>query len=314
MESFCGQNTRTNVAAFDCDIARKFPNKLIIGSKAFTTGDAVDDDTFKAAILAATNLDTGNADKLFAINNLLNPVDKSDANKEGAVGEGVSQVLVEGRPRFDYQVEIGQDLFKRLRKLNKLTIPIFTYDDAGNLWGAKNSDGKFVGCKAIFFISGNHQQTSSEPVSALISISYVSTKNYNDEAYYVPVTLGEGEPAGLLDADLTEISNSSNVYKIGITAKTALFNRFINLAEKYNASLVVGLFNARTGATYGTTLAITSVAYDSTLKAMTVTFDSTAYTALNSGDKIKLYLDIVADLVTGGITGIEGVPVIITKP
>lgn len=313
MQSFCGKNKRTNVAAFGCDEARKYPNKLGIGGKTFTEDDAVDNDTFYAALIAATKLDTGDDDKLFFINNILDPQDISEANKTGAVGEGVVQDLVEGRPAFTYRVEIGHDLYKRLRKLNKRRVPVFTYDDFGNLWGCKNTDGNFAGCEAIFFISENRQQTSTAPVSALIKISYISAKVYNDEAFYVPVELGELEPAGLIDGYLREISNVSNVYKIAFEIPTASFGKVINLWEKYNAELVAGLFNARTGVDYATTLALTSVAYDSALKCGTVTFDSTAFTALASGAKIKLYLDPVADLEAADIPGIEGVELIITK-
>lgn len=313
MESFCGSNRRANVARFACDKARTFPNKLILGSKAFTTADAADADTFRAALLAATQLDSGDNDKLYAINVLQDPQDTTEANKTGAVGEGVPQVLVEGRPQFTYRVEIGQDLFKRLRVFNKQIVPIQTVDDSGNDWGAKNADGDFVGCDAYFFISGNTQQTASTPVSATITISYLSARQYNDEAFYIPVELGEFEPGGLLDAVLSAISHSANVWKIAIKAATAQFNGFINIAEKYSGDLDATVFSAFTGATFATSLAITSVAYDATLKAMTVTFDSTAYTALSGGAKIKLILGDVAALVAIDITGIEGVAVIIAK-
>lgn len=314
MESFCGANRRTNVGKFDCDEARKFPTKLLFGSHSFTEANAVDDATFLAALIAACSLDDGNSGKLYPVHTLLDPQDQTAANTEAAVGEGVPQVLVEGKPKFQYSVEIGQELFKRLRKFNKKKMKIFTYDDAGNLWGVKDTSGNFVGCEAIIFVSGNRQQTASAPVSAQITLSYTSARQYNDEAVYVPVELGEFEPAGLLDGELKEISHSANVYKIGFVVPTAKYGKTINLWEKYNAVIVAGLFTAFTGATYATPLALTSVAYDSTLKAGTVTFDSTAFSALASGTKIKLVLDPVADLVAAGIEGIEGVPVIITKP
>lgn len=313
MESFCGSNRRTNVAAFACDQARKYPAKLTLGGRAFTPAECADPDTFKAAFIAAHELDTGDSNKLFTINSILDPNDTTEANKEGQVGEGPKQVLVEGRPGFTYKVEIGQDLFKRLRVFNKQTIPIFTYDDASNEWGVMDTDGNFAGGLALFFISGNTQQTSSAPVSALITISYLSARNYNDESFYVPVELGELEPAGLLDAVLTAKSHTTNVWKIDMKAPTAAFNQFINIAKKYNADIDATVFEAFTGATFSTSLALTSVAYDATLQCLTVTFDSTAYTALSAGAKIKLQGSGVADLVAVGVDGIEIVPVILTK-
>lgn len=314
MESFCGSNTRTNVAKFACDQARKYPSKIGLGGKAFLAADAADNDTFFAALIAATELDTGNANKLFFINTLLDPADKTPADKEGAVGEGPIQILVEGKPAFTYRVEIGQDLFKRLRKFNKQTLNVFTYDDANNLWGIKDTDGNFAGAPATFFISENRQQTSSAPVSALITISYQSAKQYNDEAFYVPVELTESEPAGLLDGELSIVSHITNVWKINWKAPVAKFADGINLATKYSAEIAAAFFAAFTGApTYGTSLAITSVTYDSTLKCLTVTFDSTAYTALAALTKIRLGGTTVADLVTAGIEGIEIAPVVLTK-
>lgn len=313
-ESFCGANGRVNVGRFDCDVARTFPNKLVLGSAAAAEADAVDSDTFNAWLNEQASLDDGNNNKLYAIHDILDPQNQTEANKEGATGEGVPQVLVEGKPKFTYSVEIGQELYKQLRKFNKRTVRVMTYDDSKNMWGVKNTDGEFQGAEAKFFITGNTQQDASKPVSAQITISYLSAKAYHDESYYVPVELGEFEPAGLLDGALTEISHSTNVYKIGWKIITALFGQGINLAAKYNASFVVGMLTAKSGVAYATSMPLTSVAYDSALKAFTVTFDSTAWTALASGAKVKLYGTSVASLVAGGIAGIEIVPLIITKP
>lgn len=316
MESFCGSNSRTNVASFACDNARLFPLKLGLGAGVLLPADAVDADTAKAAVLALTQKDYTADDKLFFINVLRDPQDTTEANKTGAVGEGPVQVLVEGKPGFAYSVEIGMDLYKRLRKFNKREIPIMTYDDGGNMWGCKDGSGNFAGCMAKFFISGNHQQTASAPVSAKIEIAYLSAKNYNDEAFYVPMDLGEFEPAGLLDANLSlnAASLTTNVRKVDIKAPTASFNKFINIAKKYSTSWAAGVFSAFTGAALTTPLATTSIAYDATLECITWTLDSTAYTALSSGAKIRLHIGNVAALAALGITGIEGVDVIITKP
>lgn len=314
-ESFCGSGKRKNVAPFKCDQARKFPAKLMLGAGVLEAADVIDADTAKAAIIALTQLSSDDDDlKLYPIHTLRDPQDTTEANKEGQVGEGPKQVLVEGKPGFTYRVEIGHNLFKRLRLFNKLVIPVMTYDDAGNLWGCQDADGNFAGCDAIFFISDNHQQTASAPVSALITISYLSTKNYNDEAYFVPMDFGEFEPTGLLDAFLSLKSGTTNVRKIDIKVPTAQYNAFMNIAKKYNAVLNATAFAAFTGVTLTTPLTTTSIAYDSTLECITWTLDSTAYTALASGAKIRLHLGDIDDLVTLGIEGIEGVDVIITKP
>jgi hypothetical protein len=165
----------------------------------------------------------------------------------------------------------------------------------------------------LFFIFGNTQQTASSPVKATIAISYLDEGEYHDEAFYAKVALKSTEPSGLLDAYLSKVSNASNVYKIDIKAPTAQFGTYINIAKKYSADLIAALFTAKTGATFGTTLAITAVSYDSALECMTVTFDSTAYSALASGAKIKLGLVDPATLDAGDVLGIEGVDVILVK-
>jgi hypothetical protein len=147
--SFCGSATRTNTGFFDCDEARKIPKKLIIGGYEFTDAELADEDTFKAALIAATKLPYTDETKLFAIHKLEDPQDKTEAPKTGKVGEGPLQYLVEGKPTFEYSVEIGQDLFKRLRKLNKRAVPIFTYDDAKKLWGSEKESGDFGGAMGL---------------------------------------------------------------------------------------------------------------------------------------------------------------------
>lgn len=313
MASNCGKAKRTNVGTFDCDLARLFPLKLIMGGKKFPKEICADPDAYRDALLTATELDTDSSDKLFAINVLRDPQDTTPANQTGAVGEGPEQVLVEGKPSFTYRVEIGQDLFKRLRRFNKRIIPIYTYDDGGNNWGAEDSGGNHVGAQAKFFISGNTQQTASTPVSALITVTYLSASQYHDEAAYVPVVLSEFEPRGLLDAELKYLSNAANVFKIKVEARTAQLGVFLNYAKEYSSAWVGSLFSAATGATFATPLTITSVAYDATLACLTVTFDSTAYTALAAAAKIRLSMKTVADLKAANITGIEGVPVVLTK-
>lgn len=312
--SVCGNATRTNTGSFDCDEARKIPRKLGIGSKAFDAADTADPVTFKTAIIAASKLPYTDSNKLLFIHKLRDPQDKTSDPTKGKVGDGPEQILLEGLPAFEYSVEIGHDLYKRLRKLNKRRVPIFTYDDSDHWWGMKNASGKLVGPTALFFIYGATQQTTSSPVFAKIAVAYDDANEYHDQAFYATVSLGSNEPEGLLDATLSKVSNATNVYQIDVKAPTPEFEKYINFAEKYSTELASSaLFTAKTGATYSTTLVLTSVAYNATLKCLTITFDSTAYTALNSGDKIKLSMVDPATLDAADVTGIEGVDLIIVK-
>ena len=117
----------------------------------------------------------------------------------------------------------------------------------------------------------------------------------------------------LIDVNLAYISNSTNVFKIGLS----IFGS--NLVGAYNTydtigTLAAGLtFTAGTGANYGTSLTITSVAVDAALKALTVTFDSTAYTALPGGTIIQLSAPIPSVLDAADIVETEILPVLLTK-
>jgi hypothetical protein len=149
-----------------------------------------------------------------------------------------------------------------------------------------------------------------------MSISFLDTSEYYDNAVYLDVSgVNMTNVEGLIDATLYEAaSHSTNVYKIGVKIPTSQAGVSINLYDEYADELAVtALWAAYTGATYSTSLTITSVAKDAALKAWTVTFDSTAYTALASGTKIKLNLVSPALLDVGDVPGVEGVAIVVIK-
>ena len=129
----------------------------------------------------------------------------------------------------------------------------------------------------------------------------------------MPSDFNIADVAPLIDVPLSYISKASNVYKIGIKIPGS------NIVEPYNiyddfGSAIAGLtFTAFTGATYGTSLAITTVAVDASLKCLTVTFDSTAFGLLSSGASIKLVPPTQSALDGASVTGIELLYVILTK-
>jgi hypothetical protein len=148
-----------------------------------------------------------------------------------------------------------------------------------------------------------------------VKISIVDGADFSSNAAYMTTTFTPSDLEGLNDAFVYQTAaNTANVYKIGLKIPTASLTTSINVHDSYAAELAsASLWSAKTGATFATTLTITSVATDTVNGGWTVTFDSAAYTALASGAKIKLTLVSPTALAAADVLGIEATPLIITK-
>jgi hypothetical protein len=125
---------------------------------------------------------------------------------------------------------------------------------------------------------------------------------------YIVLNSGITAAVGLINFQLSKLSNASNVYKI-----KAIADGGTDLEPLYGAAMAALTWtavNLQTGAAF----TVTSVADDTALDAFTVTFDSTAYTALTSGQKIQLYAPTAAAMDAADVTPYEGISVVITKP
>lgn len=311
-----------NTGGIACSQAPGVAKKILLGTGSFAKADYASQALFEAALTAAIMLPEGSSGKLYPFPEIKEIENKTEANKEGTLGLGYKETLSEGLPAYNYKVKVGQDQYQKMRKFNGVTIPVYTLDGNGNIWGMVNANGTFSGISASIFVSGNGFGDGNGIVTAVISVSYQSASDFNDSGKYFPMTLGYNEVQGLLDVDLTEISHASNVYKIAATIDTAQLGTTLNMYDDYaDALAVAGLWKAYTGANYATPLTITSVAKDPTVKGWTVTFDSTAFSALSTGAKIKLEFTTPALLDAADISGTSGysagyesVALIITKP
>lgn len=313
-----------NTGRIDCDGKRKVPKIPIVGGKQFSSSEYADPDTLQAAILAAINLNTGDANKLFPFPEISEVAPTTEADTFGKLALGSNRRLRKGKPSYDYSVEIGHTQYQKLLAFDNKIVPVFTFDDAGQMWGyraaaAANTPNTnaWKGELALVTISGNGFEDGNAAATgvAKISISYQSIDDFDKRGTYVLLpNLSTGDLAGLKDVMLSEPqAHSTNVYKIKMTIPLPKLASDLNIYDEYGAGLAALTWTAGTGTNYGTSLAITSVAVDATLKALTVTFDSTAFTALASGAKIKLTPPTVAAMVAAGITGIEIGTIILTK-
>jgi len=310
--SLCASSV-ANTGAIQCDVAPGIPVALMVwnDSQAIT---AIEGSQFQAFLEAASKLSKSAAGKLFVFPIVQDITDKSEANKEGSLNQGFKTVLLEGKPAYDFKVFAGQSLVPQLRKFNNQNVRTLILDANNRVWGVK-SGTNFIGAQAKIFTGGLKFATGQnvEEGVVTISVSYLVAAELNDDAAFGEVDSAAGI-VGLLDANVTDISHSTNVWKIGVEVPTAELGATINLYDTYADEIAVaGLWVAKTGPTYGTTLAITSVAKDTALSCWTVTFDSTAYTALSSGAKIQLNLAAPPTLDAGDVDGIEGIAVILTK-
>lgn len=305
-----------NTGELACDKSRGVIKKLMIFNGAIGSSDYTDAETFLARLVANSKLSKTDSNKLFVLNEAQDVADASEANKEGSLNLGFKTVLVEGKPAYKIKFFAGGDLLKRLRSFNNQTVRVLEYDANGVVWGTK-SGTDFKGFQAKLFFVGNKIATGQNVEEGVVevTVSILSTSEYFDNCYWMETSGNFEDVVALQDVQLTYISKSSNVFKIGAYINGSNLAEVYNIHDDYGAILATldANFSAGTGTNYGTGLTITSVAADDSLKCLTVTFDNTAYSALSSGTKIKLSGPTPAQLDGADATGIEILPVILTK-
>jgi hypothetical protein len=313
-----------NTGGVACDTKRKVPKKFLVGGKAFTSSEYADSATLQTAILAAINLPTGDANKLYPFPEVLEVAVNTEADTTGSLALGPVRRLRKGRPSYTYSVEIGHLQYQKLLAFDGKTVPVFTLDDASNMWGyravaAANTPNTntWKGEQAYVTISGNGFEDGANAATGVctITVSYLSVDDFEKRGTYASLPdLAAGDMTGLLDVMLSEPqAHAANVYKIKMSIPLPKLASDLNIYDDYGAAIAALTFTAGTGTNYATPLVITSVAVDATLKALTVTFDSTAHTALPALTKIKLSPPTVSALVAASVTGIEIGYIIVSK-
>ena len=310
--NLCG-SIGVNVGPVPCDVTRGLPRFIFLGGKVFQPSDYASPSAFTTAFKAAAKLANGNTSKLFPLPEIQGNTPKTDANKEGTLGYGFKQVLLEGRPAYEFDVLIGQTQFQKLRKLNRQIIPAFTCDDGNNCWGVAKSDGTFVGNDVYFFITGNEFGDGSKNIVAKITLSFVSVTDFHDASAYFPIAFNPHEVKGLLDVVLIETAaHTANVFHIAANVLTAKLGTSINLVGDYGTALAAtGMWVVKVVAT-GVSHTITSVA--ATTTGWDLTLDNTQFTALSSGAKLTIALADPTTLDGANVTGVENInPLTVTK-
>lgn len=311
--SLCGL-VGENTGRIDCDILRGNPLMIVAGSAIFDSGDYADSDTLKAAFLDRLKRNTGDSEKLFPFPVVQGTTDQTEAAKYGTLGYGLKSKLIRSKPGYEFDVIAGSSLEKKLIKFDGQELPLFIFDDKFQIAGRLDTDGNWLGAKWLVGVEPRPYGDAQNAKSTKITISLVDSADFVENAAFFLSDFSTADLVGLKDAVASEFAaNSTNVFKIGYKIPTAILNGDINIFDTYGTAIAALTFTAKTGATFATTLAITSVAVDNTLKCLTVTFDSTAFTALASGAKIKLIPPTAAVLDAADVTGIELATIIVDK-
>jgi hypothetical protein len=313
--SLCG-SVGGNTGIIKCDTARGKPLVMLIGGATFAPSDYATSAAFKAALLAAVQQQTGSSIKLYPFPAFEGAAPNTEANKTATTGYGTTYILSEGRPAYTFDIFTGTNTEKNLRKFNKAIVPVFIFDDLGNVWGKIDASGKFAGINAQIFVTGAGFSDGSALSPVKVNVNFTSASDFFDYAAYVNTDFNTSDLEGLLDATLTEVAaHTSNAYKIGVVIKNASLGNDVNLYDTYGDALADSTLWYAKNATTGATIAITTVAKDTTLEAWTVTLDSTIFAALSANAPIKIGLVAPAALAVAGkdVTGIEGLPILVKK-
>lgn len=119
--------TGENTGSVDCDVKRGNPQVLIAGSAVFATADYVDSTTLEAAIIAKIKQSKGVATKLFPFPNIQGVTDKTEAPKYATLGYGLQIKLLRSRPGYEFDVDAGSALEKKLMAWDGKQVPFLTW-------------------------------------------------------------------------------------------------------------------------------------------------------------------------------------------
>jgi hypothetical protein len=309
----CAQASSGNTRPIACDPKRANIVSVIAGGAIYTPSDYSSMETFKAALLADCKLGSTDSGKLFPFPKVSGVTTDTEANKEFTFGNGAKITTSEGTPSYTLDTFIGTNLQRQLRKFNSQTIPVFIFDDAGNVWGKVDAAGNFSGINATLFTSGGGFGDYNTPSITKIKVAFSSASDFYDSSRFINTDFSVDDIVGLFDATLAKVSNVSSAYKISAKVINTQLGAEKNIYDEYADSLASASLWVATDVATGATITTTSVAKDATLKCWTVTLDATAWGALATGAKVKLELANPTDLATAGVTDIESVAVILTK-
>ncbi|WP_430897636.1 MULTISPECIES: hypothetical protein [unclassified Paraflavitalea] len=302
-----------NTGKGQCDVRMAAPAFIMpTKGKTFSGADLASSDAFKAALLIAMLAIRTSSSKVFLFPKARVVEDNTADPTFGNLSDGYEELLNETAPGYTLQSVVGVCLQQAMCKFNGWADKVFIIDKNNILWYIENADKSGTGFSVGSLFT---------PAPRFGNTANVAT--VNTRLVFGAVDEFKGGIGALkLDFDVTKLTNTvdvvlsekqaavANVLKIqGLVACTG-----VNIYSAYKAGLGnIARWYAKRLDT-GAALTITSVSGDDALESFTFTLDSTQHTALPSATKVEIGLVDPATLNTAGVSGIEGVSFVYTKP
>ena len=292
-----------------CDLAKGKIKGAILLDKGvvFTPAERVSTAAFLAALKEKTTAARGG--RVYPVFDINNFEDNTGDPTTGGIGNLSTATIVvsDAVPTFRFGYNGTEARHRRMALMNGASLDVMFVDDKFAVYGRKSGDDL-----AGFSVLQAYVETSKYVVADAVNqyafrLTLGDITQYRDQSAYVVTNSSLMELQGLIDVQLTYLSNASNVFKIQPIADGGT-----NL-EPLNGAAIAGETFTAINLTTGDAIAVTSVADDTALDALTITLDSTDYTAAPAGTKFQINGPSAADLAAAGVKPYEFLPVIVTK-
>lgn len=306
-----GASTYFNTGKPSCDFVKGIPKKMIIfldKGTSFSAADMASASTFLAALEAKTYAARGG--RAYPIPDINNFEEDTPEPSTGSMGNMTTKQIYISDPINSFRVgyDGGELQHARISLMNNGNYDVMIVDDGFTVYGTQTATGGFKGWSTSqIFVPPSKFRVADAVNQYSFRIQLSSNTEMRENIAAVKTNDGIMDILGLINFQLSKLSNSSNVYKI-----QAIADGGTNL-EPLFGSAMAGLTWTAKKVSDGSAFTITSVADDTALDAFTVTFDSTMYAALASGGQIELFPPTSTLLAGADVTPYEGISVIITK-
>lgn len=314
MANVCG-TLGANTGKPQCDVALgAIKYMLLTQGKEFTEADLTDATTLKAAIKAAMLNVRGTTNKVYLFPYVNESEDDSGDPVRASLADGFEKTLLDPVPKYNTRSgAVGFAQNQAMCAFNGFSGKMYIID-TNNRFSYRIKDdngGKGFGVGDVY--------TNAPKFANTAAINVVSTRvsfSSSDELKLPAIGLVQldfniADLVNIEDVQMVEkAAQASNVFTIG--GKSVYTGADIYTAYK-TALAATARWNVRRMDT-DVAIALTSVAADDANKGWDITTDNTEYTALPSGTKLSFNIKDPATLEAAGVTGIEGIQIIYTKP